>query len=82
MQTDDKIRRYYYKYTKGGRSNAKSPSINSNWGYCFLLVGVSFGILFSALMLQDGFNNIVLVSIGIFSLLLVIIGVIILINND
>jgi len=81
MQTDDKVRRYYYKYTKKD-SNAKSPSINSNWGYCFFLAGVGLGILFFAFILEYGFNNIVLSSIGIFSLLLVIIGLIILKNND
>jgi hypothetical protein len=80
MQTDNRIRRYYHKYAKKD-SNAKSPSINSNWGYCFFLAGAGLGILFFAFILQDGFDNIVLSSLGIFSLSLVTIGLIILINN-
>ena len=81
MQTDHKIRSYYDKFARKG-SKAKSHAINSNWGYCFFLAGAGLGVLFFAFVLQYGFNNIVLSSIGIVSLLLIITGLIILINND
>jgi hypothetical protein len=82
MQTDDKIRTYYNRYTrKEKNSRVKSRPISSNWGYSFFLLGASVGILFFAFILQDEFNNMVLSSMGIFSLLFVIIGFIILINN-
>ena len=81
MQTDDKIKGYYFKYTKKHRK-ANSHSINPNWGYSFFLAGAGLGILFFAFILQDGFNSLILSSIGIFSLLLVIAGLIILIKND
>ena len=81
MQTDYKIRGYYDKYAKRD-SNAKSHSNNSNWGYCFFLAGVGLGILFFPFILKYGFNNVLFSSIGIVSLLFVIIGLIILINSD
>ena len=81
MQTDDKIRSYYDKYAKRD-TKGKSHAINSNWGYCFFLAGVGLGILFFAFVLQYGFNSILLSSMGIVSLLLIITGLIILINND
>ena len=81
MQTDDKMEGHYFKYTKKHRK-ANSHSINPNWGYSIFLAGVGLGILFFAFILQAGFNSIILSSIGIFSLLLVITGLIILINND
>ncbi|HEY5408277.1 MAG TPA: hypothetical protein VIJ92_14370 [Ginsengibacter sp.] len=81
MQTENKIRRYYYK--KGRRnSKANLRSINANWGYSFFLAGLGLAVLFFAFILQYGFNNIVVSTIGISSLLLVVIGLIILINND
>ena len=80
MQIENKIRRYYYKSARKG-SRAKLHSINPNWGYSFLLAGIGMGILFSAFILEVGFNNSVLSSIGVVSLLLVITGIIILVNN-
>jgi uncharacterized membrane protein len=81
MQTDDKRRSYYYRYTKKEKdSRTKSRAITTNWAI-FFLAGAALSVLFFAFMLQDGFNNIVLSSIGIFSLLLVITGLIILVNN-
>jgi hypothetical protein len=61
-------------------SRTKSQAITTNWAIVFL-AEATLSILFFAFMLQYGFNSIVLLSIMIFSLLLVIIGLIILVNN-
>ena len=81
MQIENKIRRYYYKNARKS-SKAKLHSINPNWGYSFLIAGVGLGILFLAFILEVGFNNSVLSSIGVVSLLLVVAGVIILVKDN
>jgi hypothetical protein len=81
MQMENKIRRYYYKNARKN-NKAKLHSINPHWGYSFLIAGIGLGILFLAFILEVGFNNSVLSSIGVFSLLLVITGIIILVNNN
>jgi uncharacterized membrane protein len=81
MGSDDKIRSYYYNYIKKARKQ-KAHSIHTNWGYWFFLAGTGLGILFIAFAIDYGFGNILLSAIGIFSLILVIVGLIILVKSD
>jgi len=81
MESGDKIRGYYYNYIKKARKQ-KTHSIRINWGNWFFFAGTGLGILFIAFAIDYGFGNILLLAIGIFSLILVIIGLIILIKND
>ena len=81
MESGDKIRSYYYNYIKKARKQ-KTHSIHINWGYWFFLVGTGLGILFIAFEIDYGFGNIFLSAIGIFSLISLIVGLIILIKGD
>ena len=81
MESHDKIRRHYYNYIKKAHKQ-KAHSVNSNRGYWFFLAGAGLGILFIAFAIEYGFRNILLSCVGIFSLFLLIVGLIILINSD
>ena len=81
MQTDNKIRNYYYHYKKRSHK-PKQHLIHPNIGYILLIAGIGLAILFLSFSLSEGFENIIMYTIGIFSLLLVIVGIIILANGD
>jgi uncharacterized membrane protein len=81
MESDGKIRSLYYNYIKKSRKQ-KAHSLHTNWGYWFFLVGTGLGIFFIAFAMDYGFGNILLSAIGIFSLILVIAGLIILIKSN
>jgi len=80
MQTDNKIRSYYYHKKKSHKP--KQHLIHANFGYILLIAGIGLAILFLSFSLSEGFENIIIYTLGIFSLLLVIIGIIILANSD
>ena len=81
MKRDDNLRNHYYKYLrKSDKANVRS--INSIWGFSFIIAGGGLGILFCAFLLENGFKSVILSVIGIASLLLIIIGLIVLINYE
>jgi len=80
MESGDKIRSHYHNYIKRARKQ-KAHSIHTNWAYWFFLAGTGLGILFIAFEIDYGFGNIFLSAIGVFSLILVITGLIILIKR-